>query len=327
MRGLPNHARNRWAGVCYFGGSSGSTNTIQSTTPWSGQQPDLLNIYSQASTLDQNAVPSYYPSDTYVPLTGQQTGLMSNLIGQTSAGGDTALQGANSTLSNTLSPEYTGETGGTFGSANSVLGNELSSSYLNPSNSPAYSTAMSNALATALPAANASFVNGNRSDSGLASAAAASGATNAAAGLAQQQYNTNLGIQNQAATQASSNLLQQQQAQNQASFYAPMVDSAQTNDLTAGINAAGLAQTNEQNQTNADVQAFNYGQMLPWNQLGMYEGSVMGTGMPGSSTTTTQPYFNNTLAEVGSGLGAAASLYSLGSAIPWASIASGLGAL
>ena len=293
--------------ICYLGGSSpaGNTNTIQSSTPWAAQQPALASIYQQAGLDETTAVPQYYPGDTYSGLTNQQTGLMSNLITDTSAGGDTALQGANSTLSNTLSPGYTSATSGTFGSANNVLGNELSSSYLNPENSPTYATAISNAEAQALPSATSSFVNGNRSDSGLAQAASTSAATNAAAGLAQQQYNTNLGIQNQAASTASNNLLTQEGQQNQASFYAPMVDQAQTNDLTTGLNVAGMNQTNNQNQLNANIAAYNYGQMLPWNDLSLYEGAITGTGSPGGSSTTSQPYFDNPTANALSGVTAA----------------------
>jgi hypothetical protein len=282
-----------------FGGGSapaGNTNTVTNNAPWSGEQQYLTDIYAQAQNLDQNNVPQYYPGDTYAPLTGQQQGLMSNLIGQTSGGGTTALQGANSTLTGTLSPGYTAQTEGTFGNANSTINNELSSSYLNPANSPAYATAMSNALATAVPAATAGFVNGNRSDSGLASAAAASGAANAAGGLAQQQYDVNQGVQNQAASLGSQNLLTQENQQNQASLYAPMVDQESLNNLTTGLNTAGMNQTNAQNQLNANIAAYNYGQMLPWNQLGLYEGAVTGTGNPGGSSSTTQPYFNNSTA-------------------------------
>lgn len=295
-------------GVCFFGGSTGTTQSTTNSAPWSAEQPYLQNIYSQADNLSRTSTPQYYPNDTYAGLTPQQHGLMSNLINYTGNGGDAALQGANSTLSNTLSPGYTAATGNTFGGANNVLSNELSSSYLNPANSPAYSTAMSNALSTAIPAATAGFVNGNRSDSGLASAAAASGAANAAGGLAQQQYNTNQGIQNQAASQASNNLMTQTGQQNQAAFYAPMVDSQQLANYATGLNTAGMQQTNNQNELNANVAAYNYGQMAPWNQLGLYEGAITGTGNPGGTSTSTQPYFSNTGANVMSGVSSLAAL-------------------
>jgi hypothetical protein len=293
----------RLRGICRFGGSAPAGNTTTTTTnsPWSGEQQYLTDIYAQAKNLDQNNAPQYYPGNTYAPLTGQQQGLMSNLIDQTSGGGTTALQGANSTLTGILSPGYTAQTGNTFGNANGTINNELSSSYLNPNNSPSYRTAMSNALATAIPAATAPFVGGNRSDSGLASAAASSAATNAAGGLAQQQYDVNQGIQNQAAALGSQNLLTQQNQQSQASLYAPMADQESLNNLSAGLNAAGMNQTNAQNQINANVAAYNYGQMLPWNQLGLYEGAITGAGNPGGSSSTQQPYFSNPTSDILSG--------------------------
>jgi hypothetical protein len=75
-----------------------------------------------------------------------------------------------------------------------------------------------------------------------------------------------------------------------------MVDQESLNNLTTGLNTAGMNQTNAQNQLNANIAAYNYGQMLPWNQLGLYEGAVTGTGNPGGSSSTTQPYFNNSTA-------------------------------
>lgn len=380
----PLHVR----GLCSFGGSSGSTNTIQNTTPWVGEQSNLLAANTIAAQDFSQDIPQYYPSDTYAPLTGEQQGLMSNLINDTDAGGTPALQSADQNITNVLSPGYTGQTQGTFNNANNyltnatggdfgttpgvgafdaglgtisniangtysnsgtspafgagenVLSNELQSSYLNPANSPAYSTAMANAMATALPAANASFVNGNRSDSGLAQAASTSAAANAAGGLAQQQFDVNQniqnnaanqasqnyytgenaattaanagtsaflgagGLENSAATQASSNLLNQQGNQLKGDLTAPMIDQATTGDLTTALNTAGMAQTDAQNQINANVAAYNYGQMLPWNDLGLLEGITTSSGVPASSTTTS-PYFSNPTANVLSGVSAA----------------------
>jgi len=287
---------------------SGNTTTTTSNTPWSAEQPALESIYSQAQNLDTSAVPQYYSGDTYAPMTSQQTGAANNLINYGSGEGDTGLNAANSYESSALSPGYTAQASNAFTGANNVLNNEMSSSYLNPANSPTYNTAISNALAQAMPGAQASFTNGNRSDSGLASAASASAATNAAAGLAQQQYQANQGIQNSAAGQASNNLINQQGNQTRTALAAPMVDQAQSQDLSTALNTAGMAQTNQQNQLNANVAGYNYGQMLPWNQLGLEENAVVGTPQY-SSSTTTQPYFSNTLSNVTS---AATGLGSLG---------------
>ena len=294
----------------HFGSSpSGSTTTTQTNQPWSGEMPYLTDIYSQSQNLDQTATPQYYPSDTYSGLTGQQTGLMSNLIDYGSGGGNSGLNAANSNLTSALSPGYTAGTTGAFNQGQGVLSNEMSSSFLNPTTIPGYETAMSNAMASAIPAATASFVNGNRSDGGLAQAASTSAATNAAGGLAANEYNTLLNTQNQAAGQAASNLLTQQGNQTKDLLTAPMVDQAQSGDLATALNTAGMTQTNAQNELNAKISAYNYGQMQPWNQLGLYENAVTGLGNTGSQSTTSQPYFSNPLANITS---AASGLGSLG---------------
>lgn len=440
MRGVSHVEDFGWSGVPRFGGGGGgttSTNTVQNSDPWLGQQASLMNIYGQAATNNAQNIatgsPGYYPGNTYAPLTGQQQGLMSNLIGYTGSGGGPAIQaadaniqqslspgataqtqgtfnGANSYLNGVLDPNYTSMTGGEFGNANyandqmlqpgftslaqgefnnsnytldqmlqptfnaganatggaanNTLNSELMSSYLNPNNSPAYQTAVSNAITAAVPQATAGFVNGNRSGGGLAAAAASSAAANAAGGLAQQQYSQNQAIQQnaiqqaqsqqntqnqqqqqavgqaasnvlglqgqqqQAIGQASSNLLNQQQQQGNAAalasgnlltqqgnqtkdlLTAPMIDQAGAANIGTALNTAGMSQQDQQNQLNADIARYNYGQMLPWNQLSLYENAITGTGSPGSSSssTGTQPYFTNPVANAASAASAAAGL-------------------
>lgn len=301
------HAR----GLCSFGGGGGNTNTIQKTDPWAGQQPfltggaaDQPGIYSSAAAAFQGASPQYFPGSTYAGLTPQQVatqGLIEN-FGQ--SGGGSALQSANSGLAGFLSPNSTAGTAGAFGQGQGVLGNELSAGYLNPWNSPSFNTVVGNTLAKAIPAATSSFTNGNRSDSGLATRAATMAATDSVGQLAQNQYQANQAIQNNAVQQASSNYLAQQGNQLKAAAVAPGVDQQQLSDLNAALQASGMSQTDAQNQIQAAMSRFNYGQMLPWNNLGLYENAIMGTGSPGSSSTTSQPFFSNTTANVLAGVGA-----------------------
>jgi hypothetical protein len=239
-----------------------------------------------------------------------------------------------------------------FNAANSVLGNELSAGYLNPWNSPSFGTVVNNTLASVIPASvipatTASFINGGRSDSGLAQRAATMAATDAVGNLAQNQYQANQAIQNAAVGQASqnnqnavgnainaagqagslygtigglqqgaansatANYLTQQGNQLKGAALAPGVDQQQMGDLTTALQTAGMTQQDQQAALNADIQRWNYGQMLPWNQLGMFENAVVGTGSPGSTTTGTQqtPYYTNPVANAAS---AASGLGSLG---------------
>jgi hypothetical protein len=289
-------------------GGGGSGTTTQKADPWSGQQPYLSDIFSQAQNLDQTAAPQYYPGNTYAPLTPTQLGLQAEMIGYGSNGGGNAINAANNSVANTLSPGYTAATGAQMGQAQNTLSSELDPNFLNPWNSPSFQTTVNNTLASALPAATSSFINGNRSDSGLATRAATMAATDAVGNLAQKQYTTNQALQNAAASQASQNFLNQQTNQTNAASIAPVIDQTQLGNLSAALNAAGMSQTDIQNQINAQMNRFNYNQMLPWNQLQLYNQAVMGGGNLGGTTTTQTPVASNTGANVMAGVGAAASV-------------------
>lgn len=298
-------------------GGGGNTTTTQKADPWSGQQPfltggaaDQPGIYSSAAAAFQGAAPQYYPGNTYAGLTPAQQAVQGQMINFGQSGGGDALQAANSGIASTLSPNYTSGTQGQFSAGQGVLGNELSAGYLNPWNSPSFNTVVGNTLAKAIPVATSSFTNGNRSDSGLATRAATMAATDSVGQLAQNQYQANQAIQNSAASQATSNYLTQQGNQVKAAGLAPLVDQTQMADLTSALQASGMSQIDAQNQIQAAMSRFNYGQMLPWNNLSLYENAIMGTGSPGGQTSTSQPVFDNTFGNVATGVGTAAALAS-----------------
>lgn len=223
-----------------------------------------------------------------------------------------------------------------------LLSNEIGGAYLDPSTNPGFQNVVNTTLAKTMPAITAPFVGAGRSDSGLASRALGEGVTDAIGGLTLQNYLTERQNQNAAGQQAASNLLAeqglqqgaaQQAAQNlssmiggtqtaqalaantllgqqgqqiQAQGLAPMIDQTILSNLNTAAQASGQTQQDMQNQINAAIQAWNYNQMLPWNQLGLYNSMVQGNY--GGTTTTTQPYYSNTGANVAAGVGAAASV-------------------
>ena len=299
-------------------GGGGSTTSTQNTSPWSGQQSYLIGgnapngsnvtgggLYGTAANLAQNQSnwPQYYGGNTYAGLNDAQQSGIQRVYGL--ANGTSALQGANQTVTDATSPGYTGETAGNFGQTQNVLGNELSQGFLNPWNSPAFGTVVNNTLASVIPQTSASFINGGRSDSGLATAAQTQAATNAVGNLAQNQYNTNLGIQQQAASQAANNYLTQQGNQLRGATLAPLIDQTQMQDATTALNTAGLTQQDQQNQINANVARWNYNQMLPSNMESQYQSWIQGGGSPGLSSSMSTPYFSNTMSNI---LGAGTSL-------------------
>lgn len=289
-------------------GGGGTGTTAQTADPWTGQQSYLSDIFSQAGNLDQTSAPQYYPDSTYAPITPLQTGLMANLIGTGSNGGGNAINAAGASVANTLSPDYTAASAPAFQAGQNTLSNELNPGYLDPWNSPSFQGVVNNTLASAIPAATASFTNGNRSDSGLATRAATMAATDSVGKLAQGQYNTNQAIQNNAAQQAATNFLGQQTNQTNAASIAPVIDQTQMGDLGTALQTAGLSQTDIQNQINAAMSRYNYNQMLPWNQLALYRQAIQSGGGVGGTTTTTAPAADNTTGQVVSGIGAAATV-------------------
>lgn len=341
MRGI-NHAEDfGWAAAPRFGSESTPSTTTSSSAPWSGQQPYLSSLFGQAQNLATNYQPQYYSGGTYAPLNNQQNYLANIAEGRGAAGGGGALQAANNTAFNTQQAPYTADTQSTFRAANPTIANiaqgaplqstqgafgqgqdylskMLSGATLDPGSAPGFQSLVNRTMASVLPATDAAFIKSGRSDSGLASAARASALSDSVGNLGLNYYLGQQQLQDSAAKQAaanqstglnatlaggslaSSNLLGQQGNQIKAAGLAPIIDQAQQQNLTTGLSAAGLGQQDSQNLINADIQRFNFNQMQPWNTAGMYQGLV--NGNYGSQGTSTTPYYQNTTANVLSGL-------------------------
>lgn len=143
------------------------------------------------------------------------------------------------------------------------------------------SPAMTSHLAAqVMPQIEGQFAGGNRLDSGLASRAVGSGMSDAI--LQNQLIYANAGM--------NANNMQ--------------LGNAQT-AFTAGQQQQQLGQ----NEINDDIQRYNYGQQLPYSNLNNYMNLVQGNY--GGTSSTSQPYFQNTVGQIGSALGGAASLAAL----------------
>jgi hypothetical protein len=184
--------------------------------------------------------------------------------------------------------------------------------------------------ASVLPQIQGQFAAGNRLDSGLGARAEGLGLGSAIGGLAYNNYNQ--GLQN--ALGAAGTLSNQGQANiaNQLTGAAGLsgnYNAATQNQLSAigqGQNLNNMALTNAeagatagqqqtglaQSSINDAIQRYNYSQQLPYSNLNNYMSLINGNF--GSNSTTSQPYFSNTLGQIGSALGG---LGSLASVIPW----------
>ena len=310
------------------GGTSIPSTTTSTQAPWSGQIPYLEGgdnyggisepgVFPAAAGLYNNPsdYPQYFPGSTYAPLTGPQNSLISTIEGFGNNGGSTALQAADSGISSLASPNATAGTSGAFGDTQGYLSSLINGSTLNPFQAPGFQNVVNSTLASVIPATSASFINGGRSDSGLAQAATTAAATNAVGNLANQNYLQEQQLQQGAANLASNNYLTQQGNQVRAALAAPTIDQSQLQDMTTALSAGGMTQSDQQNLINAAIQQWNYQQQLPYNMLGNYASLVNGTGY-GSTGTSTQPYYSNNAANIASGIiGGTTGALGLGSGI------------
>lgn len=259
----------QYKGIYYaFGGSSGGGTTTSNsvTQPWSGQEPYLSSQYAAAQNLYNN--PSDYPQLYPGTDTGSQ-------VAQLNPTETNAITQAGN-LSNGTSA---------INSANTSLTNYNNGNMLSAQN-PYFANMAQTALAQIQPQIEGGFNAGNDLNNPAAAFATAQGDANAVGNLAYQNYNQQSQNQLTAAQDSATNDIAQQQAN--------------VNALTAGQ----AAQNTSQNTISSQVQGYNYNQTLPYQMLQQYANLIAGN--PGSSTTSTQPYYNNnTQNYVGDALSAA----------------------
>jgi hypothetical protein len=109
----------------------------------------------------------------------------------------------------------------------------------------------------------------------------------------------------------------------QAGALAPSLDQMQIGNYQDALSADQVAQQNEQNQTNADIQRWNYNENMPWNTLGMYDQLV--NGNYGGSSSTSTPMYSNPTASALSGIAGGLGALNAGAGL-YNSIAGGTGA-
>lgn len=87
------------------GGGGGNTTTVQKSDPWSGQQPYLKDVFSQAQNQFNSNTPQYFPNSTVVPFSPEtQTAL--NLTTLRALNGSPVENAAQNQLSSTLNGDY-----------------------------------------------------------------------------------------------------------------------------------------------------------------------------------------------------------------------------
>ncbi len=332
-------------GIAAFGGGSpqpaGNTTTTQTTNPWPGQQPFLSDFFQQAQNLYDGAplsfnpanAPQYYPGQTVAQFTPQQTlalNTATNLAqndptanAATAASGaylSGAMTGANP--ENAMLSPYT--SGAMVGSnpENALLSPFLNGSLLSASN-PYFQQSADATLANVVPGLEAQFNQGNSLNNPGVAYAVSQGAADALApyafsnyqqGLSNalaaaqqvgQNYNTGQANQLAAIGQVGQNYNNDYANQIKALGLAPQTQALSFNDINQLYNAGAESQAQNQANLNAAIDRWNYQQQLPVEMLANYGNSIQGGY--GSTSTLTQPYFQNQTANLlGGALGGGA---------------------
>lgn len=319
-----------------FGGGStqpaGNTTTTQTTNPWSGQQPYLSDYFQQAQNFYDGGpigfnpanAPQYYPGQTVAPFTPQQsqaidmtTNLAQNdpttaaATGASNAYMSGAMIGANP--ENTMLSPYT--SGARVGSnpENALLSPFLNGSLLSAGN-PYFQQSADATLANVVPGLEAQFNQGNSLNNPGVAYGVSQGAANALApyafsnyqqGLSNaltaaqqvgQNYNTGQGNQLAAIGQVGQNYNTDYGNQLKALALAPDTQGLNFNDLSQLYNAGSESQAQDQANINAAINQWNYQQQLPMQMLANYGNSIQGGY--GSTSTISEPYFQNQTANV-----------------------------
>lgn len=278
--------RREYVGVYFmFGGGSpsGSTTSTNVTTPWSGQQaflsgasnPNLTGsaaptgVFQSAAQLYNN--PSDYPQMYPGASNGSMTSPFTPL--ESSAYGAIGNTGLNSSLMNQDAATQ-----------QSILSGSMLSS-----GNPYQQAELQSLNSQITPQLESQFTQGNAMNNPGAAYAVGQGIGSADANILGQNYNTGL------------NQLTQE------SVYAPNTYNAQLQGQEAAATAGQAQQTQAQNTLNGQINAYNYNQQLPYQMLQNYAELV--NGNYGGTSTTSQPYYNNTgsqFLQAGTQLGSAA---------------------
>jgi hypothetical protein len=324
--------RREGAGSVSKGG--GSTTTTQKSDPWSGQQPYLTQGFQQAQNLylgganpsntggsgssAGGVTPGVLAAQGAGPRTGSGNSAIQD-IGQamsagtpitdaqwaqagfgpggaqlggsaTAATGGDASSGGGSIF--TSGPQYfpgstyaaptalqnagLNQVGG-LGLFGSPTGNAAINADVQGINGS--QSFFNNIASQVLPQIQGQFASGNRMDSGLATRAATSG-------LSDAWMKNQLNYMNQA----------------------PALNNMQMSGAQNAATAGQMQQTNNQAGINDQIQRYNYNQQLPYSNLNNYMNLIQGNY--GGTSSTSQPYFNNTLGQIGSVLGGVGGLAS-----------------
>jgi hypothetical protein len=300
----------------------GSQTTVQKSEPWSGQQPYLKDIYSQAAGLYGNAAGyTPYPGQRVAGMTPMQNQGIDAAYGNI-VGGNTSAQNAEAMLTKTLqggygqsNPYLQAATGGKSmaGNTQSLMDKTIGGGFVgsNPYLDDVFKTSAQAVTdqfnQQILPGLKTQGIQGGMYNSsrqgiaeGLAAGEAQKGLLNLAAQIYAPAYENERSRQMQAAQMQTAagesdlnRMLQgaglyqtgyenERQRQMTAAGLSPTLSNWGANQL---INLGAYDQNQLQNELNAQQNYWNEYQMAPLQRLGNYSQQVMAGGSPGGTST------------------------------------------
>lgn len=242
-----------------MGGSGGGTNTIQSATPWEGQQKYITDVYERAASQVDTPL-QYYPNKTYADPVDTQLQAEA-LAQQTALGGQTAVTGS-------MIPALQEQLAGSSGLANNP--------YLAAANEaalrPLYQGAQGLLTQARRGANTAGQLGGTRQ--AILEQNVISDYLQKASDQSAQFYNNAYGQALEAQTRTLATTPQ--------SLAALQIPAQQL----AGV--GGAEQARIQQAINDQRARFEFGQQAPGSALAQYSNLVAGSILPGSSSSKTE---------------------------------------
>lgn len=298
--------------------SGGSTQTVQRSDPWSGQQGYLSNVFQGAQDVysHQAANPSSSVAG-FTPAQQQAMQLTQNVANGTDFGNaSTVNNSAGNYTTNLLNGNYLNSNPGSSAFNKFASGDMMNNPYMTGmANAAADSITRAYQTATAPQTASA-FAGSGRYGSGAYGNAVSQNQQDLATQLGNSMnnlyggmYQNNMQNMLQGAQGLSTNYNTAAQQQLQGSMNAPNIVNSVNGGISNLYNMGGNQQALNQQQINA-----------PWQLLNNFSNLVQ--GQYGGTMTSTQPYYQNRMA---GGMGGAMGGAMLGSA--FGPIGMGIGAL
>lgn len=237
-------------------GSNDSSTTKTKVEPWAPLKPYLMGAAEDAKNLYNQGAPSYYPGQTYAPMSSYtKQGL--DALAQRGAYGSDLSRSAQSELTDTINGKYLNSNPYLQGAINAAV------------------QPITNAFSgEVMPGIDSNFSAAGRYGSGLQGAAYNDANTT----LAQQ-------IGNVSTNMAYQNYGDERQRQMQAMLFAPEMAAQDYKDILALQDAGRGYDQYNQGILDADMARYDYNQNADYNWLSNYIG-LLG-GFPGNSSTQT----------------------------------------